>query len=100
MCISLLSLPEKVYAKYLKKKCHKIVESQLQDAQCGFRPGRSTMDQLFALQQVFEKLSEYAKEIYEYACFVDLEKAYDRVSREKLWAVLLEYDVRGQLFLV
>ena len=43
------------------------------DAQCGFRPGRSTMDQIFALQQIFEKSWEYAKEVH--ACFVDLEKA-------------------------
>ena len=28
---------------------------------------------------------------------VDLEKAYDCIPRDKLWAVLLEYDVRGQL---
>ena len=32
-----------------------------------------------------------------YTCFVDHEKAYDRVPRDKLWAVLLEYDARGQL---
>ena len=31
------------------------------------------------------------------SCFVDLEKAYDHVSRDKLWAVMLEYDVRDQL---
>ena len=31
-----------------------------------------------------------------YACFVDLEKAYNRVPRDELWGVLLEYDVRGQ----
>ena len=32
-----------------------------------------------------------------YKCFVDLEKAHDRVPRDKLWAVLLEYDVRSHL---
>ena len=31
-----------------------------------------------------------------YTYFVDLEKAYNRVPRDKLWAALLEYDVRGQ----
>ena len=30
------------------------------------------------------------------AC-VDLEKAYDRVGREKLWNVLKEYGVKGRL---
>ena len=29
--------------------------------------------------------------------FVDLEKAYDSVSREKLWKVLDEYGVKGKL---
>ena len=42
--ISLLSLPGKVYAKCLKKRCHEIFEPQLQDAQCRFCPGRSTMN--------------------------------------------------------
>ena len=92
---SLISVPGKVYAKCLEKKCRKIVEPKLTDAQCGFRPGRSTMDQIFALQQIFEKSWEYAKEID--ACFVDLEKAYDRIPRDKLWAVLLQYGIDGQL---
>ena len=61
-------------------------------------PGKSTMDQIFGLQQVFEKSWEYAKEVY--TCFVNLEKAHDHVPRDKLWAVLLEYDVRGQLLAV
>ena len=76
------------------KKCREVVEPKLTGAQCGFRPGRSTMDQIFALQQVFEKL-EYAKEVT--ACFVDLEKAYDRIPRKKFWAVLLQCGIDGQL---
>ena len=53
--ISLISVPGEVYAKCLEKKCREIVEAKLTDAQCGFRPGRSTMDQIFALQQIFER---------------------------------------------
>ena len=53
------------------------------------------MDQIFALQQIFEKSWEYAKEVN--ACFVDLERAYGRIPRDKLWAVLLQYGIDGQL---
>ena len=93
--ISLISVPGKVYAKCLEKKCREIVEPKLTDAQCAFYPGRSTMDQIFALQQIFEKSWEYAKEVN--ACFVDLEKAYDRIFRDKLWAMLFRYGIDGQL---
>ena len=53
------------------------------------------MDQIFALQQIFEKSWEYAKEVN--ACFVDLEKAYDRIPIDQLWAVLSQYGIDGQL---
>ena len=92
---SLISVPGKIYAKCLEKKCREIIEPKLTDAQGGFYPGRSTINQIFALQQIFEKLWEYAKEVN--ACFVDLEKTYDRIPRDKLWTVLLQYDIDGQL---
>ena len=62
---------------------------------CGFRSGRSTTDQIFTQKQIFEKSWEYGKDLF--ACFVDLEKVYDWVSRDKLWKVLWEYGVDGQL---
>ena len=32
-----------------------------------------------------------------YTCFLDFKKAYNHLPRDKLWTVLLEYVVRGQL---
>ena len=49
----------------------------------------------FALQQTFGKSWEYAKEVN--PCFLDCEEAYDRIPGDKLWAVLLEYGIDGQL---
>ena len=91
--ISVLFLSGKACAKCLEKRCCEIVKPQFQDAQCGFHPCRPTMDQIFAFKQVFEKLWGYAKKVY--ACFVEFKKAYDYVPRDKLWEVMLEYDMRG-----
>ena len=71
------------------------MESKLEDGQCGFCPGRSTTDRIFTLKQIFEKSWKYGKNLF--ACFVNLKKAYDRVPRDKLWKVLQEYGVNGQL---
>jgi len=69
----------------------------VKDTQCGFCRGRSTTDQISTLQLIFEKSWDFANDIY--TCFVDLEKAYDRVPREKLWGVLREYGVDDRLLL-
>jgi len=45
----------------------------------------------------FEKSWEYPIDVF--TCFVDLEKAYDRVPCEKLWGVLREHGVDGRLLL-
>uniref|UniRef100_A0AAQ4Q947 Reverse transcriptase domain-containing protein n=1 Tax=Gasterosteus aculeatus aculeatus TaxID=481459 RepID=A0AAQ4Q947_GASAC len=93
--ITLLSLPGKVYSKVLERRVRLIVKPRIKEGQCGFHPGRGTMDQLFTLSRIMERAWEYAHPVY--MCFVDLEKAYDRVLREKLWEVLQEYEVKGSL---
>ena len=85
----------KSLCKSLERKHRTIVEPKIQDTQCGFRPGQGTADQLFTLRQVFEKAWEFAKSIY--TAFIDLEKAYDRVSRDLLWSVLKKYGISGRL---
>ena len=89
--ITLLSLPGKVYSKVLERRVWLIVESWIEEEQCGFRPGHGTTDQLFTLAGVLEGAWEYPVHM----CFVDLKKAYDWVSREVLWEELREYGVRA-----
>jgi len=60
--ISLHSFPGKVYAKSLEKRCREIIELKLYGTTpSDFRPGRSTTNQIFTLQQISSNLRSMPK---------------------------------------
>ena len=63
--ISLLSIAGKTLARILLNRLiENISEDNLPEAQCGFRPGRSTIDMVFTVRQIQEKCSEQQMDLY------------------------------------
>jgi len=62
--ITLLSLPGKVYSGVLERRIRRTVESRIQEVQCGFRPGRGTVDQLYTLGRILEGAWEFAQVLH------------------------------------
>ena len=93
--VSLLSVAGKWFGKVLNSKLRDCTEGRVLEEQGGFRAKRSCIDQVFTLRQVMEKAIEKRRELF--VAFIDLEKAYDRVNRVKLWEALRQAQVEEGL---
>lgn len=97
--IALLVGASKIYEIILERRFRTAVEDKIGEWQHGFRPGKSTTDLIFYMKMLTEKTIEWDKK----ACdaFTDLEKAFDRINRERLWRVLEDqmYDIPERLII-
>jgi len=89
--IALLSVPGKAFARLLLNRIRPTIEDRLAENQCGFRAKRSAAGQVFILRQLIEKSHEFQRPLF--VAFIDLQKAYDTINREALWAVLERYSL-------
>lgn len=84
--ITLLSIPLKIYEHILEKKLRVTIEPTLLETQSGFRRGRSAQDHIFTIRQISAEICQYNRKAF--LAFIDLEKAFDRVPRKKVWEAL------------
>jgi len=76
--IKLLEIALKVYERVTERRIRERVH--IHSNQFDFMPGKGTIDPIFILRQVQEKILEGNRK--RYWIFVDLEKAFDRVPRD------------------
>ena len=67
------------------------MNQELPDTPAGFRKGRGTRDQIANICWIMEKGRQFQKNMY--FCFIDYEKAFDCMDRNKLWKILKEMGV-------
>ena len=57
--IALLDVVGKLVGRLIQSRLQLLAESELTDSQCGFRPNRSCIDQIFSVSQHIEKFYEH-----------------------------------------
>jgi len=93
--ISLLAIAYKVLSSVVCERLKPYAESLIGPYQCGFRPGKSTTDQIFTLRQILEKA--YENQIDTYHLFLDYKAAFDSPKRDCLYAVMSELGIPAKL---
>ena len=78
--VKLLEHGMKIIERVLERRIRALVD--FDEAQFDFMPGKGTIDSLFFVRRLQEE--HRAKDKRMYMCFVDLEKAFDRVLRRMM----------------
>jgi hypothetical protein len=89
--ISLMSTMAKLYNRVLLNRIRPAIDKILRPNQAGFRPGRSTVNQIHSLRRILEAVN--SKKIALNVIFVDFKKAFDSINRQMMLAILRHYGI-------
>ena len=96
--IALLSTIYKIYTSLLNSRLLGVAESHkiYDEEQNGFRRGRSCQDHIYSLTTIIRH--RLASKLPVFACFIDMEKAFDRVDRDLLLYKLRFLGITGKFY--
>jgi hypothetical protein len=89
--ISLISHASKILLKILNNRLRATTEAYIGNDQFGFRKGMGTREAIAVMRMLSERSIEHNQPVY--VCFVDYEKAFDRVDWPRLMEILRSLGV-------
>ena len=92
--ISLMSHALKVLLNIIHSRIYTKLEEHLSEVQFGFRAGLGTREALFSLQVLIQRARDVNCDVF--ACFIDFEKAFDKVPHGKLIDILKTSGIDGK----
>ena len=97
--ISLLNIASKIFTSILNKRLTKWVESEgkVCEEQAGFRKGYSTVDHVYTLMSMISNCLNGKRKSKLYVAFIDYQKAFDTVDRDKLWVILQKINTSTKM---
>jgi sorting nexin-29 len=93
--ITLLNVVYKVFSNILYTRLLPHIENKVGDYQANFRLGKSTINQIFIVQQILEKMKEFR--ICTHFFFIDFKSAYDSIDREWVYDDMNELNISEKL---
>ena len=92
--LSIMSQITKILLRVILKRIRAKIRPQIGDEQFGFVAEKGTANALFTFRVLTERALDVQKDVF--ACFVDYEKAFDKVRHEKLFGILKDLEVDGK----
>ena len=93
--ISVLNVGYKIFSSILCEKLKPFLQNIIGNYQCGFRPGKSTTDQIFTLRRLLEKTLEF--QIDTHHLFIDFKQAYDSIKRSELFTTMSFFGIPSKI---
>ncbi|XP_043064387.1 uncharacterized protein LOC122320288 [Drosophila ficusphila] len=93
--ISLIAISYKIPSSVICERLKPYTSTLIGSYQCGRRPGKTTIDQIFTLRQILEITNENKMDTHH--LFDDYKAAFDSLTRERLYATMAEFGLQNDI---